>query len=29
LELLHGNCHRQIHVQERLTNAAVSCEGRL
>jgi RNA-directed DNA polymerase len=29
LELLHVNCHRQIHVQERLTKAAASCEGRL
>jgi hypothetical protein len=29
LELLHANCHRQIHVQERLTKAAASCEGRL
>jgi RNA-directed DNA polymerase len=28
LELLHANCHRQIHVQERLTKAAASCEGR-
>ena len=28
LELLHVNCHRQIHVQERLTKAAASCEGR-
>lgn len=29
LELLHANCHREIHVQERLTRAAASCEGRL
>ena len=29
LELLHANCHRQTHVQERLTKAAASCEGRL
>jgi RNA-directed DNA polymerase len=29
LELLHANCHRQIHVQERRTKAAASCEGRL
>ena len=29
LELLHVNCHRQIHVQERLTKAAASREGRL
>jgi Group II intron, maturase-specific domain/HNH endonuclease len=29
LELLHANCHRQIHVQARLTKAAASCEGRL
>jgi len=28
LELLHVNCHRQIHVQERRTKAAASCEGR-
>jgi RNA-directed DNA polymerase len=28
LELLHANCHRQIHVQERRTRAAASCEGR-
>jgi RNA-directed DNA polymerase len=28
LELLHANCHRQIHAQERLTKAAASCEGR-
>jgi RNA-directed DNA polymerase len=28
LELLHVNCHRQIHVQERQTKAAASCEGR-
>ena len=27
-ELLHVNCHRQVHVQERLTKAAASCEGR-
>ena len=29
LELLHANCHRQIHVQERLRKATASCEGRL
>jgi RNA-directed DNA polymerase len=29
LELLHANCHRQIHVQERPTKAAASREGRL
>ena len=29
LELLHANCHRQIHVQERWTKAAASREGRL
>jgi RNA-directed DNA polymerase len=28
MELLHANCHRQIHVQERRTKAAASCEGR-
>jgi len=28
LELLHANCHRQIHVQERQTKAAASREGR-
>ena len=28
LELLRANCYRQIHVQERLTKAAASCEGR-
>jgi RNA-directed DNA polymerase len=28
LELLHANCHRQIHVRERPTKAAASCEGR-
>jgi RNA-directed DNA polymerase len=28
LELLHANCHRQIHVQGRLTKAAASREGR-
>jgi RNA-directed DNA polymerase len=27
-ELLHANCHRQIHVRERRTKAAASCEGR-
>jgi RNA-directed DNA polymerase len=27
-ELLHANCHRQIHVQESRTNAAASREGR-
>ena len=29
LELLHANCHRQIHVRERRTKAAASREGRL
>ena len=29
MELLHANCHRQIHVQERRTKAAASREGRL
>ncbi len=29
LELLHANCHRQIHVQERLTETTASREGRL
>jgi RNA-directed DNA polymerase len=29
VELLHANCHRQIHVQERRTKAAASREGRL
>ena len=29
LELLHANCHRQIHVQERRRKAAASREGRL
>jgi RNA-directed DNA polymerase len=29
MELLHANCHRQIHVQERRTEAAASREGRL
>jgi RNA-directed DNA polymerase len=29
LELLHANCHRQIHVQEGQTKAAASREGRL
>jgi RNA-directed DNA polymerase len=29
LELLHANCHRQIHVQERRTEAAASRKGRL
>jgi RNA-directed DNA polymerase len=29
LELLHVNCHRQIHVQEQLIKPAASCEGRL
>jgi RNA-directed DNA polymerase len=29
LELLHANCHRQIHVQEGPTKAAASREGRL
>jgi RNA-directed DNA polymerase len=28
LELLHANCHRQIHVQEGRTKAAASREGR-
>jgi RNA-directed DNA polymerase len=28
LELLHANCHRQIHVQERRTETAASREGR-
>jgi RNA-directed DNA polymerase len=28
LELLHANCHRQIHVQERLTETTASREGR-
>ena len=28
MELLHVNCHRQIHVQERRTEAAASREGR-
>jgi RNA-directed DNA polymerase len=28
LELLHANCHRQIHVQEKRTEAAASREGR-
>jgi RNA-directed DNA polymerase len=28
LELLHVNCHRQTHAQERQTKAAASCEGR-
>jgi RNA-directed DNA polymerase len=28
-ELLHANCHRQIHVQERRTKTAASREGRL
>ena len=28
LELLHGHCHRQIHVQARRTEAAVSRKGR-
>jgi RNA-directed DNA polymerase len=28
LELLHANCHRQIHVQESRTKAAASREGR-
>src|SRR5437588_3240836 len=28
LELLHANCHRQIHVQEARTKAAASREGR-
>src|SRR3954466_13908152 len=29
MELMHANCHRQIHVQERRTEAAASREGRL
>ncbi len=29
LELLHANCHRQIHVRERRTKATASREGRL
>jgi RNA-directed DNA polymerase len=29
MELLHVNCHRQIHVQEERTKAAASREGRL
>jgi RNA-directed DNA polymerase len=29
LELLHANCHRQIHVRERRTKAAASRQGRL
>ena len=29
MELLHANCHRQIHVQEGRTKAAASREGRL
>ncbi len=29
MELLHANCHRQIHVQEARTKAAASREGRL
>jgi RNA-directed DNA polymerase len=28
MELLHANCHQQIHVQERRTKAAASREGR-
>jgi len=28
LELLHANCHRQIHVQEGRTKATASREGR-
>jgi RNA-directed DNA polymerase len=28
MELLHANCHRQIHVQERLTKTAASRKGR-
>ena len=28
LELLHANCHRQIHVREELTETAASREGR-
>ena len=28
LELMHANCHRQIHVQERRTEAAASRKGR-
>ena len=29
IELLHANCHQQIHVQEERTKAATSREGRL
>jgi RNA-directed DNA polymerase len=29
LELLHANCHRQIHARERLTETTASREGRL
>ena len=29
MELLHVNCHRQIHVQEKRTKAAAPREGRL
>jgi len=29
LELLHANCHRQIHVREQRTKAAASRQGRL
>src|SRR5208337_124398 len=28
MELLHANCHRQIHVQERRTEATASRKGR-
>jgi RNA-directed DNA polymerase len=28
MELMHANCHRQVHVQERRTEAAASREGR-
>jgi len=28
MELLHANCHRQIHVRERRTKATASREGR-
>ena len=28
LELLHANCHRQIHVREQRTKAAASRQGR-
>ncbi|MBV8127439.1 MAG: HNH endonuclease, partial [Planctomycetaceae bacterium] len=28
LELLHANCHRQIHVREGRIKETASCEGR-